>query len=127
VLGRMRAVLPATEHHRLAAAERRTSAELAWVAARSPGRPVEVLAGFRTRFRPVRPLLGPGYDSAMASLLTVFAELEGALFGSGFDPARMRDAAEKAGLVLSTRDRIVFDTEWLSLSLRGRRLDTARQ
>jgi hypothetical protein len=38
----------------------------------------------------------------------------------------MHDAAEKAGHALSTEDSIVFNTEWLSLSLRSRQLDSVR-
>jgi Nucleoside diphosphate kinase len=118
LLERMRTAAELTQ------AERRTDAEVAWVGSRSPERPVEVLKEFRSRFRPVYPLLRQG---ARGPLLTAFAEAEGALFGTGFDPARMHDAAEKAGLALSTRDSIVFNTEWLSLSLRSRQLNSARQ
>jgi Nucleoside diphosphate kinase len=123
LLERMRRALPAAD---LTQAERLTGAELAWVESRSPERPVEVITEFRSRFRPVYPLLRRELDPP-EPLLTAFAEADGALFASGFDPVRMHDAAEKAGLPLSTRDSIVFNTEWLSLSLRSRELDSVRQ
>jgi Nucleoside diphosphate kinase len=123
LLERMRAASPTAD---LTEAERLVRAEAAWTGSRSPERPVEVLTDFRSRFRPVYPLLRRELDPA-EPLPTVFAEVEGALFASGFDPARMRDAAEKAGLTLSTLDGIVFDTEWLSLSLRNRELNSVRQ
>ncbi|MDN3358620.1 nucleoside-diphosphate kinase [Actinomadura sp. DC4] len=122
LLERLRAARPAAD---LAEAERLVDAEAAWVASRSPERPVELLAEFRSRFRPVYPLLRREVDSPEPPL-TAFAEAESALFASGFDPARLHDAAEKAGMPLGTRDGIVFNTEWLSLSLRSRELDSVR-
>jgi hypothetical protein len=123
LLERMRVSLPVAD---LTQVERLIDAEAAWAGSHSPERPVEVLTEFRSRFRPVYPLLRREIVPS-EPLLTVFAEVEGALFASGFDPARMRDAAEKAGITLSTRDGIVFDTEWLSLSLRSRQLNSVRQ
>ncbi|GAB2856442.1 hypothetical protein GCM10027176_68550 [Actinoallomurus bryophytorum] len=123
LLERIRVSVPTAD---LAEAERLTAAEAAWTAGRAPDRPVEVLAEFRSRFRPVYPLLRRELDPS-EPLLTVFAEAEGALFAADFDPERMSDAAEKAGITLGTRDAIVFDTEWLSLSLRSRHLNSVKQ
>jgi nucleoside diphosphate kinase len=102
----------------------RLDAEYGWVDRRSPTTPLQTLAEFRARFRPLAPLLpaaSPSGDQVdRIAVATAFGETEAALFRSRCDLDSWERAVDRCQLAVSTRDRLVVATEWLSDVLRER-------
>jgi hypothetical protein len=103
----------------LGPARRAAHDEAAWAAGQSWERPLEVLAEFRARFQPSRWAL----DAPMEPPVTVYAELDKALFDVDFDLDRLLEAAAESGLEFDARARAVVSTEWLSRRYQRPRTD----
>ncbi|MEU7632318.1 nucleoside-diphosphate kinase [Nocardia sp. NPDC049220] len=99
---------------RLAEVEYLLAAEMEWAQRQDPARPVQALHAFRARFSPVHPLLQASLVP-MRGLLSLFDDVEHALFGMPFGLDSLNRSASAANITLDVRDRLVLETEWLSL------------
>ncbi|MEU7765565.1 nucleoside-diphosphate kinase [Nocardia sp. NPDC049190] len=100
---------------RLGAAQHMLAAEMEWAQRQDPARPVQALHAFRAHFSPVHPLLHEASLGRDRSSLSLFENVEHALFGMPFRLDSLNRSASAANITLDVRDRLVLETEWLSL------------